>query len=150
MQISIFKIFSTDLIYQQLGGRSPQIHHFQSFLHKPWTALQPDLECSFMQSTLFYIIFHSLIFLFIADGKLSRFLFKTRSNLYDFVLFGSARDIFWKEEGRLSLKYPCINVRTQSLYVSSRLRTFSSENNGFECALKVLLFTALIPFIAKI
>ena len=74
----------------------------------------------------------------IADGKLSIFLFKTRSNLYDFVLFGSAKDlnIFWKEEGRLSLKYPCINVRTQSLYVSSRLRTFSFENNGFECALK--------------
>jgi len=56
------------------------------------------------------------------------------SNLYDFVLFGSARDIFWKEEGRLSIKYPCINARTLSLYVSSRLRTFSFENNGFEFA----------------
>ena len=47
----------------------------------------------------------------IADRKLSRFLFKTRSNLYDFVLFGSARDlnIFWKEEIRLLLKYPCMS-----------------------------------------
>jgi len=37
----------------------------------------------------------------IADGELSKFLFKTRSSLYDFVLFGSAKDlnIFWKEEG---------------------------------------------------
>ena len=82
----------------------------------------------------------------IADGKLSEFLIKTRSNLYDFVLFVSARDlnIFWKEEGRLSLvikKYSCVNARTQSLPVSSRLRTFSCENNGFECALKVLLLT---------
>ena len=87
----------------------------------------------------------------IADGKLSRFLFKTRSNLHNFVLFGSAKDlnIFWKEEGRLSLKYPCINIRTQSLYVSSRLRTFSLENNGFECALKVLLLTALNAFFSK-
>ena len=84
----------------------------------------------------------------IADGKFSRFLFETRSNLYDFVLFGSVRDlnIFWKEEGRLLLKYPCINVRTLSLYVSSRLRSFSFENNGFECALKVLLLTTLIAF----
>jgi len=86
-----------------------------------------------------------------ADGKFSRFLFKTRSNLYYFVKFGSARDlnIFWKEEGRLSLKYPCINVRTLSLYVSSRLKTFSFENNGFECALKLLLLTALIAFFSK-
>ena len=61
-------------------------------------------------------------------------MFKTRSSLYDFVIFGSAKDlnIFWKEEGRLSFKYPCINVRTQSLYVSSKLRTFSFENNGFK------------------
>ena len=45
----------------------------------------------------------------IVEVKLSRFLFKIRYNLYDFVLFGSARDlnILWKEEGRLSLKYPC-------------------------------------------
>ena len=35
----------------------------------------------------------------------------------------------------LSLKYPCINVRTQSLYESSRLRTFSFENNGLECTI---------------
>ena len=33
-----------------------------------------------------------------------------------------------------------------SLYVSSRLRTFSFVNNGFECALKVLLLTALIAW----
>ena len=68
----------------------------------------------------------------IADGKLSRFLFKTRSNLYDFVLFGSAKDlnIFWKEEGRLSLKYPCINKCQNTKFVClSRLRTFSFENN---------------------
>ena len=87
----------------------------------------------------------------IADGKLSKFSLKTRSNLYDFVLFRSARDlaIFRKEERRLSLKYSCINVRTLSLYVSSRLRTFSFENNGFECVLKVLLFTGLIVFFCK-
>ena len=70
-------------------------------------------------------------------------MFKTRSNLHDFVLFCLAKYIFWKEEGKLSLKYPCINVRTQSLYVSSRLRTFSFENNGFECALKVLRLDTL-------
>jgi len=29
----------------------------------------------------------------IADGKLSKFLFKTRLNLYDFVLFHSAKDL---------------------------------------------------------
>jgi len=76
------------------------------------------------------IAFHNLGNI-IADGKLSRFLFKTSSNLYDFILFGSARDvnIFWKEEGRLSLNYPCIYDRTLSLYVSSRLRTFNTENN---------------------
>ena len=84
----------------------------------------------------------------IADGKLSRFLFRTRSNWYDFVPFGSARDwnIFWKEEGWSSLQYQCINVITLRLYVSSRLRTFSFENNEFECALKALLFTALIDY----
>ena len=76
------------------------------------------------------------------------FLFETRSSLYDFVLLGSIRESL-KEEGRLSLRYPCINVRTLSLYVSS-LRTFSLENNGFECALKVLLLIALIAFFAKI
>ena len=67
-------------------------------------------------------------------------------------LFGLARilSIFRKEEGRLSLKYSCINVRTLSLYVSSRLRTFSFVNNGFEFALKVLLLTAQIAFFAKI
>ena len=55
---------------------------------------------------------------------------------------------FRKEERRLSFKYPYINVRTQSLYVSSRLRTFSFVNNEFECALKALL-TALIAFFRK-
>ena len=73
----------------------------------------------------------------IADEKLSKFLFRTRSNLYDFVLFGSAKDLTFPLPSKicLSLKYPCINVRTQSLYESSRLRTFSFENNGLECTI---------------
>ena len=35
------------------------------------------------------------------------------------------------------------------MYVSLRLRTFSFENIGFECALKVLLLTALIAYILQ-
>ena len=51
--------------------------------------------------------------------KLSKFLFKTRSNLYDFVLFGSAEDLnkFWKEEGRLLLQYPCINAEHKVCFI---------------------------------
>ena len=81
---------------------------------------------------------------------MERFLdFCFKINFYDFGLFGSARDldIFWKEERRLSLKYRCINVRTLSLYVSSKLKTCSFKNNGFDCALKILLFTALNDFL---
>jgi len=39
-----------------------------------------------------------------AEGKHSRVLKRTRSSLYDFVLFGSAKElnISWKEAGRFS------------------------------------------------
>ena len=87
------------------------------------------------------IAFHNLRN--IADGKLSRFLLKPVP-IYMILFYSKVLKIFWKEEGS-----KCINVQTISLDVS-RLRTFSFENNGFDCALKVLLFTALIAFFARI
>ena len=51
----------------------------------------------------------------IADGKLSKFSLKTRSNLYDFVLFGSAKDFpdpKSKFDGNLSRGSWVLNVWT--------------------------------------
>ena len=56
----------------------------------------------------------------IVEVKLSRFLFKTRYNLSDFVLFGSAKDLTYfgrLGRGKVIIKVSMQNVRTLSLFL---------------------------------
>ena len=79
----------------------------------------------------------------ITDGKLSKFLFKTRSNLYDFVLLGSAKG---RKEGRgkVIVKVSMLLVWFHSLLYLVYLPTvFSISSNYIQYLSK--LYLASLP-----
>ena len=101
--IKLTQIIKKPIFLLQLAAIPPKfIHMIHSFfLQILATFLLSDFAdlVSFSSNS---IEFH--IFGIKAEGKHSRALKRTRSSLYDFVLFGSAKElnISWKEAGRFS------------------------------------------------